>query len=190
MKYGRWAELLTQKPNLSDHVEVHDILNQDISLFWPQTSVTYSIQNAPNALIKPVQCTCCYLASSYTSASLKPALATHFRKGQNHSPVCHHQGLFLCNLTYLIVVYFTFIFFRSNLIVIQVMLKKFWMCLLELHKFNEKLTHLCSWRILATLLQESCFVLSMKVFQHFLVFPYWEFGSPFEVHGESYEFLK
>ena len=30
--------------------------------------------------------------------------------------ICHHQGLYLCNLIYLIVVYFTFIYFISNLI--------------------------------------------------------------------------
>jgi len=29
----------------------------------------------------------------------------------------------------------------------------------------------------------------MKVFLDFLIFPYWDFRSPFEVEGESYEFL-
>ena len=80
--------------------------------------------------------------------NVKPASATGFRNGQIHSPICHHQGLFLCNLIYLLLVYFTFVCFISNLIIIQVMLKKLWMCLLESHRFNQKLTHLYSIPIL------------------------------------------
>ena len=62
--------------------------------------------------------------------------------------------------------------------------------LLKPRRFNRKLTHLCSSPILGTLLWVSCFVLQIKHFWNFLIFPYWGFRSPFEVKGESYKFLK
>ena len=69
----------------------------------------------------------CYLELSYISASLKPVSAAYLSKGQNHSSICHHQSLFLCNLIYLIVVYFTFIYFISDLITfINLVLKLYW----------------------------------------------------------------
>ena len=48
--------------------------------------------------------------------ALNPYQSPTLEKGHNHSLICHHQGLFLCNLIYLTVVYFTFIYFISNLI--------------------------------------------------------------------------
>ena len=62
--------------------------------------------------------------------------------------------------------------------------------LLKPRRFNRKLTHLLSSPSLGTLLWLSCFVLQIKYFWNFLIFPYWGFRSPFEVKGESYEVLK
>ena len=59
----------------------------------------------------------CYFEPRYVSLGLKPLIlaqfrmvsAAYIRKGQSHSSICHHQGLSLFNLIYLIVVDFTFI---------------------------------------------------------------------------------
>jgi len=61
---------------------------------------------------------------------------------------------------------------------------------LELHMFNQKLTHLYASPILGNLLWELYFVLQIKNFWDFLVFPYWGFTYAFEVKGESYELLR
>ena len=107
---------MTQKPYSSDQViTICAILNQDIALL---ASNLYYLLNSKciKCIYQANQCTCCYFESSYTSASLKPVSAIYLKKGHNHSLICHHQGLFLCNLIYLTVVYFTFIYFTSNLI--------------------------------------------------------------------------
>ena len=91
MKYGKWGEFLTQKLYLSGPViTLYAILIwTKVYLSWPQTFITYSIQNVSNVIIKPNWCTHCYLKPSYTSTTRKPVSATYFIKGQNHSPICH-----------------------------------------------------------------------------------------------------
>ena len=47
--------VVTQKPYLLGQViAVYAILNQDIYISWPQTSITYSIQNVSTVFIKPI----------------------------------------------------------------------------------------------------------------------------------------
>ena len=48
--------------------------------------------------------------------ALNPYQQPILEKTKNHSPICHHQSIFLCNLICIIVVYFTFIYFMSDLI--------------------------------------------------------------------------